>query len=228
MKVNSKILSIPPYISSSWENISSLYIEDKEDKKILVINLKTGAKLEIPGLTTATLLQIFQSHEQYLEESDKNLLNTKEQAPSFSLGIPLTVNSDQFQELMEMMQDPTKLPQLDLPAHIIEKISETIKHLGVDEKWIESSGELLDHPMYEPLKQFLSQQKNDKTVEAEDEVSDEDLRFKEWDIHQMTKELYKVMNPLDHSEEYQVFLGNPIGCTCGHQNCDHIKAVLTT
>jgi hypothetical protein len=34
------------------------------------------------------------------------------------------------------------------------------------------------------------------------------------------------MNPLDHKEHYNVFLGDPIGCSCGNNNCEHIQAVL--
>ncbi|MGH2612567.1 MAG: hypothetical protein ACRDFB_05905, partial [Rhabdochlamydiaceae bacterium] len=60
----------------------------------------------------------------------------------------------------------------------------------------------------------------------EEEVSDEDLKFRTWDIKQENDKLYSVTNPLDKKEHYNVFLGKPLGCTCGNKNCEHIQAVL--
>ena len=46
-----------------------------------------------------------------------------------------------------------------------------------------------------------------------EEVSEEDLKFRDWDIEQKSEEIYEVTNPIDQNEHYQVFLGNPVGCT---------------
>jgi hypothetical protein len=63
----------------------------------------------------------------------------------------------------------------------------------------------------------------------EEEVSEEDLRFRNWDVKSTTTDkLYLVTNPLDENEYYRVFLGEPLGCTCGQKNCEHIHAVLNT
>ena len=62
----------------------------------------------------------------------------------------------------------------------------------------------------------------------EEIVSDAELHFREWDIKQLEKQLYNVTNPLDTTEHYQVFLGTPLGCTCGKTNCEHIRAVLNS
>ena len=35
-------------------------------------------------------------------------------------------------------------------------------------------------------------------------------------------------DPLDPNEHYNVFLGTPLGCTCGEKDCEHIRAVLST
>ena len=64
--------------------------------------------------------------------------------------------------------------------------------------------------------------------EAVEEVTIDDLRFREWDIKQTGDKLYTVANPLHAEEHYTVFLGSPIGCTCGEQNCQHIRAVLNS
>ena len=66
-----------------------------------------------------------------------------------------------------------------------------------------------------------------QTIEIqEEEVSREDLQFREWDIEQTSEKVYVVTNPLDKEEKYQIHLGKPIGCTCGSAHCDHIRAVL--
>jgi hypothetical protein len=48
MRINNKILSIPPYISTSWKNIASLYLDVKDAENILVIVLAQGTSIEIP------------------------------------------------------------------------------------------------------------------------------------------------------------------------------------
>jgi hypothetical protein len=65
-------------------------------------------------------------------------------------------------------------------------------------------------------------------LEEIEEVSDEDLKFRDWEIKQTAEQLYTVTNPLDANEHYNVFLGSPLGCTCGDKNCEHIRAVLTS
>ena len=62
----------------------------------------------------------------------------------------------------------------------------------------------------------------------EEIVSDEELRFKTWEISQTNDKLYLVSNPIDANEHYSVYLGEPVGCTCGEKHCDHIRAVLSS
>ena len=66
------------------------------------------------------------------------------------------------------------------------------------------------------------------SFEQIEEVSDEDLKFRNWEIAQTGEKLYCVTNPLDTNEHYNVFLGTPLGCTCGSKNCEHIRAVLNS
>jgi hypothetical protein len=63
--------------------------------------------------------------------------------------------------------------------------------------------------------------------ETEEEVSDKDLKFKTWDIEQAGDKLFTVTNPFDAQEKYSVYIGTPIGCTCGEMRCEHIHAVLS-
>jgi hypothetical protein len=63
-------------------------------------------------------------------------------------------------------------------------------------------------------------------MDEEEIVSEKDLQFKTWDIIQSSDHIYEVRNPLDSEEYYHVHLSDPIGCTCGRNDCEHIQAVL--
>ena len=41
----------------------------------------------------------------------------------------------------------------------------------------------------------------------DEEVNEEDLKFRSWDIKQTNEHLYEVINTLDTKEKYNVFLG---------------------
>ena len=66
---------------------------------------------------------------------------------------------------------------------------------------------------------------NDSPV-TDNEVTKDELTFREWNIDQKNDKLYSVTNPFNENEKYSVYLGDPIGCTCGKNNCEHILAVL--
>jgi len=57
-------------------------------------------------------------------------------------------------------------------------------------------------------------------------VSDEDLKFRDWEVSAEGDNLFVVRHPLNTDEEYHVYLGDPIGCTCGSKQCEHIAAAL--
>lgn len=223
MKINSKILSIPPYISSSWDHITSLHIEQKEEKKYLVVLLNNGSKLEIPGLSDASIEQIFLAHEQYIEE--KNGVKAKDNPfTQLNFGIPLSVNPESMKMLFEAMQDPSKLNHIEIPEDVAEKIASFASSMGLDPSAIIPEGDFSEESIYGQLRKAFGQPEKEQL--AEEEVSDEELTFKEWDIVKVEEQLYRVTNPLDQSESYQVFLGNPMGCTCGKEGCEHLQAVL--
>ena len=46
------------------------------------------------------------------------------------------------------------------------------------------------------------------------------------EITQTGDKLFTVVNKLDPQENYHVYLGHPVGCTCGKQGCEHILVVL--
>ena len=115
----------------------------------------------------------------------------------------------------------------DLPAELIQKIA------GIAQ--IMAGGDLKNFPKPEPHCNCMHCQvaraihNGEKEDEADEEtVSDEDLQFRTWDISQSGEKLFTVTNPLDSDEHYNVFLGSPVGCTCGESHCEHIRAVLSS
>lgn len=228
MKVNSKILSIPPYISSSWEHISTLHVETENSQKVLIILLENGSQLKIPGLSDSDIIAIFNAHAQYLEENDieAKVHEEKVDQSNFNFGIPIAINPESLSSIMEAMQNPEKLENMDIPDEVINKIASFVKSMGLDESSILPAGEFSENSLYGKLKKALDGDLENQNETIEEEVSDEDLKFREWDIELISDKLYKVSNPLDKHEEYQVYLGEPIGCTCGQKNCEHLKAVL--
>jgi hypothetical protein len=60
----------------------------------------------------------------------------------------------------------------------------------------------------------------------DEDITEDDLRFQQWDITQTGDKMFTVVNRLDNREKYNVYLGQPVGCTCGKTGCEHILAVL--
>ncbi len=230
MKINQQILSIPPYISTSWKNISSLHVTKKNGGQVLSVVLQNGQTVEIPNLSLEMMNKIFDEHSGYLEK--ENTTGQNENNP-LNFGIPLKFGMEGFEGFGSMMQHtPHQADMPNLPPEVLDKISTLAKSLGVSD-----SGEEILKPephcncMYCQIAKAIQQSSaNESTLngQLEEEVTDEDLKFRDWDIHQSGDNLYNVTNPFDHQEHYQVFLGQPIGCTCGQKNCEHIRAVLNS
>jgi hypothetical protein len=241
-KINHKILSIPPYISTSWKNINTLHMKEIEGKQVLVIVLHNGTLIEIPGLEEKLVEQIFDAHSQYVDHETKEpqveSLKTfeptaeKEKDVSFSFGIPFQMTGAEGTENISsfLQHNPDQANAPKMPPDVIEKITSITKALGMDM-------EQMNIPKPEPhcncpycqIAKVIQGESNDSPKEEiEEEVTDDDLRFRDWDIKQKGDKLYIVSNPLDANEHYQVFLGNPVGCTCGEQNCEHVRTVLNS
>lgn len=241
MKINHKILSIPPYISTSWKNVLSLHLTQTDQKTLLSIVLLNGATIEIPNLEPPILEAIFAAHEKFMDHDQtppaaKNfappLANSPLLTNSSLIGFPIKLGVEGIENFGSMLQhNPETANSPDLPKDVLEKITTLSKVVGFD-----SSNSL---PKAEPhcnclhcqiMRALHGQSQQDLSQEhSQDEVvSDEDLKFRDWDIEQTAEKLYLVKNPLNHEEHYNVFLGNPMGCTCGQKSCEHIRAVLNT
>jgi hypothetical protein len=241
-KINHKILSIPPYISTSWKNINTLHMKEIEGKQVLVIVLHNETLIEIPGLEEKLIGQIFDAHSQYADHETKEpqaeSLKTFEPTPenendvSFSFGIPFQMSgAEGIESIGSFLQhNPDQANTPKMPPDVIEKITSITKALGMDMEQmnIPKAEPHCNCPYCQIAKVLQGELPDSPQEEIEEEVTEEDLRFREWDIKQEGDKLYIVSNPLDTNERYQVFLGNPVGCTCGEKNCEHVRTVLNS
>ena len=243
MKINSKILSIPPFISTSWKNIASLHIENQQSILVLVVTLLSGVRIEVPHLDKTMLEAIFAAHARFLEQEEKGA-PSKAPAPRpplnfpvaqeqiISMEIPLKhglASIDQFGTLLQ--HNPEAADGPDLPPDILEKIAQLSQTLGVEDPNAipkpEPHCNCMRCQIARAMQKGLSGLPEEKE-ETEEVVTDDDLKFRTWDVLQTGEKLYSVSNPIDNKEQYNVYLGEPIGCTCGHAGCEHIRAVLNT
>ncbi len=226
------MLSLPPYISTSWKMISSIQVVHEGELAILVIILKEGPVVKIPHLSKEVIDQIFAYHASFLEEGeDKQLLPFSKEGGF--LDIPLQFGSNGFQGFGPLQHNPEQANSPDMPIELLNKITQVTtafsSALGTEEA---RSIELPDaqpncNCMHCQIVRAMKGQAKE-VVEMEETVDEVDLKFKEFDIHKKGDKLYDVVNPLDQTERFQVFLGTPLGCTCGKKNCEHIKAVLNS
>ena len=242
-KINHKILSIPPYLSTSWKNINTLHMKEIEGKQALVIVLHNGTLIEIPGLEDKLIEQIFDAHSQYVDQETKEpqaeSLKTfepnipgKENDVSFSFGLPFQMSGAEGAENISsfLQHNPEQGSAPEMPPEVIQKITSITKALGMDmeEMSIPKAEPHCNCPYCQIARAIQGEAKETPKEPIEEQVSEEDLRFRDWDIKQEGDKLYIVTNPLDTTEHYQVFLGNPVGCTCGQKNCEHVKTVLNS
>ncbi|NGX38356.1 MAG: hypothetical protein K1000chlam2_01529 [Chlamydiae bacterium] len=241
MKINQKILSIPPYISTSWKNVISLHIEEREGNFLLIIGLVNGSAIEIPNLDKPVLEAVFAAHQKYLEQETASSVPQKGPSPTpifpggmmpdsaTMLSLPLNLGLDaNMGNLLQHNSEASDSP--NLPPEVLEKIATLSKVVGFENVQSFPKPEPHCNCMHCQIMRVIQNKEGMRLehAEVEEEISEDDLRFREWDIEQSGDQLYVVSNPLNNEEHYNVFLGKPVGCTCGQLNCEHIRAVLSS
>lgn len=248
MKINQKILSIPPYISTTWKNIGSLHVENPHGTALLIITLLSGTKITIPGLHPNAVEEIFNTHAKILEQEEKpnpaksfsapplNLVSSQEQIISF--GFPLKGPQPSFEmgDFGSLLQHNPELAESpDMPQELISKIIYLSKTIGIEDITAIPKAEPDCNCTHCQIARALhkgltpcEETALEESTQEEEIVSDEDLKFKTWEISQTGEKLFLVANPLDDKEHYSVYLGEPVGCTCGEKHCEHIRAVLSS
>lgn len=242
VKISDKLICIPPFISTTWDQVSFVQ-SDKDEisgKFKLILHLRDGNIVEIPELD-ATIVDIaFSAHIQHLEKSQipslkkediqqktaQNLFSpfTSDQIAAF----PIRLGSAPGMEGIEtaLQHNPQAANSPTLPKEIVDKIAAIAKIL--------TNGDMNGFPKPEPhcncmhcqVARSIHNLPEQET--AEETVTEEDLTFRSWEIAQSGDKLFQVTNPIDHREQYSVYLGTPVGCTCGQPHCEHIKAVLSS
>ncbi|MDR3623746.1 MAG: hypothetical protein P4L16_01235 [Chlamydiales bacterium] len=238
IKINEKIFCFPPYISTTWDNVKSLRVDvDLEtSQELLVVALNDGGIIRIPNFDQKITQLIFAAHLKFIEQKTEvqpqigtNISFISGDGMQTVLGLPFRLGTGGLDGLGAALQhNPSQANTPQLPEEILSKIASIAKVIGA-----EDSAHL---PKPEPHCNCLHCQiaravqkgtpRNDEMLD--EEVSDEDLKFRLWDIQQSGDKLYTVKNPLDHQEQYNVYLGDPVGCTCGQKNCEHIRSVLNS
>lgn len=239
MKINNKFLHIPPYISTTWNQIKTICIKDNH----LIIILSNETSIEIPNLTTENLETIFAAHSTYLENTQiipndhtarisriktTPIINSTslfdDHTVSFGLGTLDTLGST-----MSHNESQSNMP--DLPKEILSKISAIAKIIAQDESIPLPKPEPHCNCAHCQIARALHEGLNEpnakeQIVQIEEEVKDIDLNFQQWDIQQTGEKLFSVSHRLDSKDKYSVYLGYPVGCTCGKEGCEHLLAVL--
>lgn len=231
IKITDKILSIPPYISTSWSRIAALHMKGG----VLAITLVDGDTLHIPNLNSETIHLIFQHHAVYLEKEQStavagpDLSRLKDMMEQEEPSIRLAFGSS-MDGLGGMMQhNPNQTDAPDLPPEILQKISAIAKIISPSEELLLPKPESGCNCFFCQIARALNPESitsSSHTTTDESVIADEELQFQQWDIKQTGEKLYSVINRLDEHEKYNVYLGQPVGCTCGKQGCEHILAVL--
>ena len=234
MKINTKILSIPPYISTTWDCVSGIFFD--EATGIFHVTLHMGTRISIPNLDQNAIKAAFKAHADYIESYDqapaKEETLLKGAFPLASIG-KSPINFENLGAFTGMMQhDPSQSNASDLPKEILERVSQVAKALGLDQESFDApEGQPHCNCPYCQIAKALHGNFGaceKEPAPIEEEITDTELKFREWDVRQVAEKLYEVSNPFDKSEHYQVYLGQPIGCTCGKNNCQHIIAVLNS
>lgn len=233
IKINDKVICIPPYISTGWSFIAALRTQDGS----LVVQLIDGENVFIPGLDRQTIESVFMHHAGYLEKEEIDSRISDENENKIS-GFPELFNKDSLVKFTfngafpdhpaEFMQhNPDRRDAPDLPEEVLLKISAISRIIVPSSDFIVPQPEVGCNCFHCQIGRALRSSKDPSGGEdLKEEVREEDLQFRQWDIVQSDNRLFSVVNRLDDHEKYTVFLGEPVGCTCGKTGCEHLLAVL--
>jgi hypothetical protein len=222
MKITPNLLSIPPYISTTWDNITSLQVNGS----FLTLHLKDGAVAQVPNLSQTELAAIFEAHTRYSEKGSSTLAKKSPLDSPYSFSLPLRPEDGSLIENLGsgMQHNPDQSTLDPLPPEALKKIVAIARAFGLEDLSTLSPPEPECNCMYCQVTRALLSE----SAPQEEEVTEADLTFRNWEVKQTADKLYLVINPLDENEHYNVYLGEPLGCTCGHHRCEHIRAVLNT
>jgi hypothetical protein len=249
MKINQRVLHIPPHISCKWSEIASLGVENIDGQDLLFVHLLSGTRAQVPNLTQDQIDLIFKMHVQHLEESadeEERFKNVKEipffsnlfQPPPMdanvatSFGAPISFHLD--------ANDPGSLfqghnPQFSnsppLPKEILDKITLIAKAIGGDMVKEVEPVELCNCFFCQIARALKNERVEEKKPHIPKNLPKDLLRGgidPEWMVEEVGPHMFKVTSRDEPGVLYQVYLGEPLGCSCGSNRCQHIIAALKT
>jgi hypothetical protein len=206
MIINKQLLSIPPYISTSWKDVELLL---SDGQHTLNIYLKNGTLVKISHLHKEQLDLIFSVHQEIL------LNQTQE------MTIPI-IDPLFFQFSGPFLEhDPDLYDASPLPDEVKIKLLSLLEGLPK----IDTSKAPLIHPDCScPHCQLMNLIAHNK--EQQEYISDEELSFATWTQSSISPQEIKLTHPYNTDESYIVSLNEPISCTCGQNHCEHLIHVL--
>jgi hypothetical protein len=238
MIINSKIFHLPPYISISWNYVAALHLGGTS----LIVTTLKGNLITVPNLSPELLEKIFQAHALYLEnntsqeKSPSGLTSAKNLQPfaqalmnaEQNMELPFRFGFSTFDGLGSALQhNQAQSNAPDLPEEILQKISAIAKIVTPEDQAVLPKAEPHCNCMHCQIARAINTGINiiDEQSNSEEPVSEDELNFQPWEIQQNGDKMYTVTNRLTLLK-YNVYLGEPIGCTCGQVGCEHILAVL--
>lgn len=214
MKITPGILSIPPYVSTPWKNISSMHTAlQSEDRFDLIILLKDNTRIVVPSLDKSSIDAIFEAHTRF---------SCSQENPQF-FSLPITGSGADLSSTIQ--HNPSQSQAPNLPKELLDKIAKMARALNPDDAAQFPKPEPHCNCPFCQVARALHGSDAQEDI-LDEEISEKDLSFRSWNIQKSADKLYTVSNPLDTHEHYSVYLGEPLGCTCGRKNCEHIRAVL--
>jgi hypothetical protein len=233
MQINSSFLHLPPHISTSWSQVCALYMQDSST---LVIQLIEGNQITVHDISPNVIENIFDSHAAYLEkeQSEQSLIKQPQFLTSHTnqleqgIELPIQFGISSLEGIHSAMQhNPAQSMGPELPPEILQKIAAIAKIVSPPD-------EIQNLPKPEPhcncmhcqIARAIRQEASSSEEDVELEITADDLHFDDWIIQQTGDKLYTVTHKLDPIKHYSVYLGEPVGCTCGETGCDHVLAIL--
>lgn len=207
MIINKHMLSIPPFISTSWKDIDLLL---SDGQTTLNVYLKNGTVVKISNLLKDDLNLIFKVHQDILLSPSQPTIPSLIDPLLFSLSGPL------------LEHDPDLHDASPLPDEVKIKLKSLLEGMPKLEKIkLPQIHQDCNCPFCQIMGLIQDEATNDEEI-----VKDEDLLFSTWKQEAFSDHLIKLTHPFNQEETYFINLESPISCSCGQTSCEHIEHVL--
>lgn len=203
-----------------------------------MVSLQDGTVCSIPDLPEETINTIFSTHARASETTGAEtgdvsmLVGDLRSGMKDLFGLFSKLGDPSISSLGKILEhDPENSGLPDLPEEMVKKVELLLNIIPKEDILEMPEAEPGCNCMYCQINRILRQEhslheEESDSLLSEEPVEETELEFSQWNVENIDDKLYKVTNKLDPKEEYRVFLGDPIGCTCGKAHCDHVLAVL--